>query len=204
MLKNGLIIILLIASFYLSTKALQRSDSPSENKVSYEECGLSEQARALAKLVIEDPDQLRKELSCSSLLTKIAQSKAEEMAATGKVTHYGEGGTPDQRLINGGYKLYLPKGAVGLNHVEAILGGYSSPSAVLDSFKNSFHHRVHLFGEHEFFLKQNDIGVGYAYNWNSPHVDYWVIYIASRKQTVVENLKSLDEEDLRLISKPMK
>ncbi|WP_223669103.1 CAP domain-containing protein [Kangiella shandongensis] len=200
MLKSGLGIFL-TASLSVS---LHASEVKQDNNDNYEECGLNEQARELAKLVVQDQDQLRSELHCHNLLTKIAQAKAEEMANSGKVTHYGEGGTPDQRLIDAGYSLYVPTGAVGLNHVEAVQGGYSRASEVLDNFKNSYHHRVHLFGEHDFFLQQNDIGVGYAYNWNSPHVDYWVVYIAAEKEEVQVDPEAYDEDDMNTISKPMK
>lgn len=200
MLKNGLAI-LLTASFAASLQVSAAGLNQSDN---YKQCGANEPARELAQRVVEDQDQLRSELHCHSLLTKIAQAKAEEMANSGKVTHYGEGGTPDQRLISAGYNLYLPVGAAGLNHVEAVLGGYSRPSVVLDKFKNSYHHRVHLFGEHDFFLQQDNIGVGYAYNWNSPHVDYWVIYIARQKDSVRVEHEAYDKDDMRVINKPMK
>lgn len=178
MLKNGPIILssLLLAAVH-STSANQK-----QKVVAYESCGENEKARTLAKLVVEDGDQQRSSLRCNSLLTSIAQEKAEEMALTGKVSHRGTGGgLPDQRLIDAGYLLKLPDGAgYGGNHVEAVQGGESHPEDILSRFKNSYQHRVHLFGEHEFFLQQDEIGVGYAYNWDSPHVDYWVVYIASQ------------------------
>jgi hypothetical protein len=167
-------------------------------------CGANEKSQRLAQLVIDDADQQRSFLTCNKLLSEIAQKKAEEMAATGKVSHNGPGGWPDERLLSSGYNLYLPKGATSLNHVEAILGGYSSAEDVLDSFKNSFHHRVHLFAEHSFFLQQDDIGVGYAYSWESPHVDYWVVYIASDKAFDIQQRinSSRPKKDILIVTKP--
>ncbi|WP_052735225.1 CAP domain-containing protein [Kangiella geojedonensis] len=190
MLKNGLI---LLSSFSLVLSApVVQAAGNSENETTeqyYEGCGLNKKSRALAKLIREDQDQLRKSLSCSSLLSKIAQKKAEEMAEAGKVTHYGVWGSPNERLIKEGYRLDIPEDAVGSNYVEAVQGGEGIPETVLDRFKNSYQHRVHLFGEHDFFLAQDQMGVGYAYNWESPHVDYWVVYIA-REKASAENTKA--------------
>lgn len=209
MLKNGLITLSSL-SFLVAGPAIANEAVVNDTKqtVDYQSCGNSDATRKLGELVVTDGDQQRTELTCNALLSKIAQKKAEEMAAAGEITHYGSGGTPDERLIAGGYPLYLPKGATGLNHVEAIQGGYSRPGDVLDNFKNSYAHRVHLFGEHEFYLQQNEIGVGYAKEWSSPHVDYWVVYIASRKNHPTQKKLLSDNQtkkkDVMVPSKPMK
>ena len=186
MLKSGLI---LLSSFCIIFLSLPVAHSIGNDKIKviqqfYEECGLNKKSRTLAKLIREDQEQLRKSLSCSIVLSKIAQKKAEEMAEAGKVTHYGTWGSPNERLIKEGYRLDIPEDAMGSNYVEAVQGGEGIPVTVLDRFKNSYQHRVHLFGEHDFFLAQDQMGVGYAYNWESPHVDYWVVYIASEKAPV--------------------
>lgn len=209
MLKNGLIFLSSL-SLLVAGSALANDNVPTKNSelIAYEQCGHNKITRQLAKLIVNDDDQQRNELKCNALLSEVAQSKAEEMAANGKVTHYGEGGTPDERLREAGYQLYLPAGAIGLNHVEAIQGGYARPEVVLDNFKNSYGHRIHLFGEHEFFLQQNEIGVGYAREWNSPHVDYWVVYVASRENHPIQKQLLSDrknsDKDLVIPSKPMK
>ena len=208
MLRNGQIILL---SSVLFRGMLHATGSVSTQKTSvtdYENCGINAKARLLAKLIINAPDQKRKNIDCHSGLSQIAQQKAEEMAAMGEVSHYGSGGTPDERLINSGYKLSLPQGATGLNHVEAILGGYSEADIVLAKFSNSYHHRVHLFAEHPFFLTQDDIGVGYAREWSSPHVDYWVVYIAKDKDLAINKSmftnRELEGKEILVIGKPMK
>ena len=183
MLKSGLVLLSSIVLYGVQAKAENNSEAAKDAIATYGDCGNNPKARALAKLVIEDSDQLRSYLSCNSLLSKIAQEKAEEMAMAGEVSHYGAGGFPNQRLIEGGYNLMLPDvDALYANHVEAIQGGDSRADEILSKFKNSYAHRVHLFGEHDFFLKQDEIGVGYAYNWDSPHVDYWVVYIAGQAE----------------------
>ena len=186
MLKSGLT---LLSSFGITFLLLPIAHSIGNDEIKvtqqfYEDCGLNKKSRTLAKLIREDQEQLRDRLSCSIVLSKIAQNKAEEMAEAGEVTHYGEWGSPNERLIKEGYQLDIPEDAMGSNYVEAVQGGEAIPVTVLDKFKNSYQHRVHLFGEHDFFLGQDQIGVGYAYNWQSPHVDYWVVYIASEKAPV--------------------
>ena len=198
MLKNGRdfpvirVSLLLLFTYFGMAKATWAENLDDLN--TYKSCGKSENSRALAKQIIEDDNQQRSTLTCNSLLSEIAQKKAEEMAMEGVVSHHGPGGTPDQRLIDAGYQLKIPKDTMNFNHVEAVIGGFSSSEEVLDNFKNSFHHRVHLFAEHEFFLQQDEIGVGYAYNWDSPHVDYWVVYIASEKPFYAEESSNITEQ----------
>lgn len=208
MLKNGLVIFLSSIFICGIAHATDKKNSQGVLDTKYKKCGVNNKARLLASFVINSPEQKRKNLKCHNALSQIAQAKAEEMAAVGKVSHYGSGGSPDERLIKSGYQLYLPQGAVGLNHVEAILGGYSEADIVLDNFSNSYHHRVHLFAEHPFFLTQDDIGVGYAREWNSPHVDYWVIYIASEEGYSINKdmftNKALEGKEILVIGKPMK
>ena len=152
----------------------------------FEACGSSSQARELARLVITDKDQKRPLLECNALLAEIADKKAQEMAQQGKVSHDGPGGTPNLRLINNGYPLSISTSAIGTNHVESIMGGVSHAEAALDYFRNSYAHRIHLFGEHPFYLEQYEIGVGYAEEWYSPHVNYWVVYIAKPDKLTIE------------------
>lgn len=156
-------------------------------EVQYHSCGENSQAQELARLIMTDNDQKRVKLTCNPLLSEIADKKAKEMAREGRVSHYGEGGAPDFRLKKAGYPLSLPTAAVGSNHVESIMGGVVYAEDALDSFRNSYAHRIHLFAEHPFYLEQSEIGVGYAEEWNSPHVNYWVVYIAKPRRLHVED-----------------
>ena len=141
------------------------------------ECGDNESARALAKLIINDPLQQRLKLTCNPLLSQVAQIKAQEMAQRGIVNHI-IGGSPNSRLRHAGYNLPNNYGIGLANQVEAIAGGYNSPQQVWTAFKHSKDHRSHLIAEHPFYQEQDDLGVGYAYLWESPHVTYWVVYVA--------------------------
>lgn len=39
-----------------------------------------------------------------------------------------------------------------------------------------------MLGEHDFYLEQDEIGVGFVSKWESPHVEYWAVYIAKGTQ----------------------
>lgn len=140
-------------------------------------CGSSEQARKLASLIINDPQQRREVLECNGLLSAIADAKAREMASLGRVDHMGRSFS-NRRLVDSGYPLsdLYPRGME--NNVEAIAGGISSAEEMWQEFRASPVHRVHLLAEHEFYLLQDEIGVGFFEAPHSPHVEYWVVYVA--------------------------
>ena len=147
----------------------------------YESCGLNKKSKILAKMIIEDPLQQRKILRCNSLLSNIADHKAKEMAMLGRVTHIGLN-PANKRLIDAGYPLSRIYPRFLENNVEAIAGGLSLPSEMWADFKNSEGHRMHLLAEHDFYKLQDEIGVGFYYDKKSPHVEYWVVYIAHQKE----------------------
>ncbi len=131
----------------------------------------------LAQLVIEDPEQKILRLDCNLKLSKIANDKAKEMTHLGRVSHIGRN-PANKRLIDAGYRLSKIYPRFLENNVEAIAGGITNPNLVWKKFKNSNDHRMHLLAEHEFYRLQNEIGVGFYADKKSPHVEYWVIYIA--------------------------
>jgi len=146
------------------------------------DCGNNKQAQLLVKLISTDKEQKRTNIRCNILLTKAAEAKATKMAEFGLVTH-NLGGSPNSRLWEIGYKL--PKhygGEFNSNQVEAIAGGYSDARDVWGAFKRSEGHRAHLLGEHEFYLEQDEIGIALVKKWESPHVEYWVVYLTKGYQ----------------------
>jgi len=147
-----------------------------------DQCGNNKQARLLVKLISTDKDQKRTNIRCNSMLTEAAEDKAEKMAELGLVMH-NLGGSPNSRLREAGYKLPEHYGhEFNSNQVEAIAGGYSDAAEVWDAFKRSDQHRTHLLGDHEFYLEQDEIGVAFLKKWESPHVEYWVVYLAKGYQ----------------------
>ncbi len=141
------------------------------------DCGNNEQAQLLARLIINDKEQKRTNINCNRILTEAAESKARKMSEIGFVIHH-LGGGPNLFLIEAGYKLpkYYGTG-FNSNQVEAIAGGASDADEVWNGFKRSKGHRTHLLGEHEFYIEQDEIGVGFIKKWESPHVEYWVVYL---------------------------
>lgn len=142
------------------------------------ECGLDPRAQQLARLIIEDPLQQRLQLSCHSILAQAAADKAKQMAEHGRVDHFVGGMGANQRLRALGYPLPPYYSSITGNSVEAVAGGYTSAAEVWEAFKSSSRHRSHLLGETAFFAEQNHLGVGFYYKWHSPHLEYWVVYIA--------------------------
>lgn len=147
----------------------------------YSDCGFNSQARELARLIAEDDEQQRAEIYCNKLLTKIATDKAREMAFNDEVTHQDEFGGPNKRLIQLGFKLSAEEQEL-FNTVEAILGGYEYPDEVWISFQSSFPHKRHLLGEHPYFKKQSQLGVGYFKKKQSSSLYYWVVYFAKESE----------------------
>ncbi len=160
----------------------------------FSNCGLTPQAQKLAKLIIENPEQQRIELKCNPLLAKVAQDKAKEMSELGRVTHIGHS-SANQRLIDAGYPLAEIYPRVMSNQVEAISGGLSTAEEAFKGFFNSEDHHMHLMAKHEFYMLQNEIGVGFHYEWSSPHVEYWVVYIAHQEPKVVKNVEVAPSKD---------
>ena len=156
-------------------------------------CGNNEQAVTLANLIKKDIDQKRSIIRCNKLLTKAAEKKAQKMAEFGLVAH-NLGGSPNSSLRNAGYILPKHYGdEFNSNQVEAIAGGYSSANNVWQAFKRSKTHRTHLLGEHEFYIEQDEIGVAFIKKWESPHVEYWVVYLAKGYQKNQSYSGSLDD-----------
>lgn len=184
-------------SLLFALVTLASSIEAKENQ--YQACGQNKQAQELARLIITDRDQKRPNLQCNPLLAEIAAKKAREMAQEGKVSHDGPGGTPNLRLMQAGYPLSLPTSVVGDNHVESVMGGVKHAEVALDYFRNSYVHRIHLFGEHPFYLEQYEIGVGYAEEWYSPHVNYWVVYIAKSALPELEYGDRDPDKDIRYL-----
>ncbi|GAA6206595.1 CAP domain-containing protein [Thalassotalea sp. SU-HH00458] len=139
-------------------------------------CGNNEQARLLAEMIIKDAEQQRSVIRCNKLLTKVATDKAQLMVKSGLVMH-NLGGSPNERLREVNYQLPSYYGGAMSNQVEAIAGGYSDAEDVWDGFKNSFGHRQHLLGEIDFYREQDELGIAFVRKWESPHVEYWAVYL---------------------------
>ncbi|WP_211481005.1 CAP domain-containing protein [Alteromonas confluentis] len=160
--------------FSINVFTVGASEQPAENDVTA--CGFSAKAIALARLIQQDPGQQRTVIECHPLLAQAAEDKARVMAEFGAVMH-NLGGSPNSRLREIGFPLPRYYSVVMGNQVEAIAGGYSTPESVWRSFKDSKPHRQHLLGELDFYREQQYMGVGFYSHRNTPHVEYWVVYV---------------------------
>ncbi len=149
------------------------------------DCGNNPQARALAKLIMEDPTQLRSHLSCDSRLTQAAIVKVNEMAESGWVMHIGANG----RVRDTEFPLPDYYGIGMANQVEALAAGQPSADTVWSSFKKSESHANHLLGKLRFYHEQNKFGVAFLNDDTSKHGQYWAIYMA--KESLI-NQKNID------------
>ena len=172
-----------------------------------EACGNNEQARALSQLIKKDNEQHRKSMRCNKILTDAAEAKAKKMAEFGLVIH-NLGGSPNSLLRTAGYQLPEHYGSeFDSNQVEAIAGGYSDAEDVWRSFKASKAHRTHLLGEHEFYAEQDEIGVAFIKKWESPHVEYWVVYLTKgyeKDQSYSGDLSDIPNKSLFILQQPKK
>ena len=168
----------------------------------FNDCGNNKQAQLLVKLISTDKEQKRTNIRCNILLTRAAEAKAKKMAEYGLVTH-NLGGSPNSRLEEIGYKLPQYYGVeFNSNQVEAIAGGYSDAIDVWNAFKHSEAHRTHLLGEHEFYLEQDEIGIALVKKWESPHVEYWVVYLTKgfkKNQSYSGNFDNIPNKTLLIL-----
>lgn len=120
--------------------------------------------------------QQRPNIRCNDILKNAALDKAKLMLERGLVAH-NLGGSPNNLLREAGYQLPDYYGSSFSNQVEAIAGGYEDAETVWFAFKNSDSHRSHLLAEIDFYREQDELGVAFISKWQSPHVEYWVVYL---------------------------
>jgi uncharacterized protein YkwD len=170
-----------------------------------EACGNNAQARELVSLIKNDPKQQRAEIRCNKLLTDAAVAKATLMADYGLVIHT-LGGSPNKHLRESNYQLPDHYGdEFDSNQVEAIAGGFVDAEEVWEVFKSSDGHRSHLLGEHEFYLEQDEIGVAFLYDWETPHIEYWVVYLTKgymKNQEYAGDINDIPNKGTFIIRKP--
>lgn len=163
----------IILSFLLFCKTTLAQETSS---LQVSSCGLNQQAINLAQLIIESNNQKRTELHCSEKLAQVALIKAKMMAKANDINHRIEYITPNQLLRQHG--INLPNNYPMFdNQVESVMGAVATAQESYDIFMTSPDHKIHLLGEKDFLLKQNQIGVGFFKDKSSEHVYHWVVYI---------------------------
>lgn len=132
-------------------------------------CGQNTFANKLALQIISHPKQNRKKLTCSTLLSEIAQLKAKEMASGLNQNDM----TANEFVVKQGYRFpnYYPLHG---NQVEAVAKGTDPLIYLISSDK----HKNHVLGTGDFFSLQTEIGVGVFKDNNPATPDQWVVLIA--------------------------
>ncbi len=175
MLKIYSAILLLITSFHI-----QANNSASAV------CGNNQKAREMANLILEHNNQKRTQLHCNDKLNEIALIKANLLKSEKDISHTVGHTFPNQLLRKHGYKL-SKRYPVLSNQVEAIAGGEPSTQVAFKDFLDSEAHRVLLMADHAYFWQQNEMGVAYVYDKNTPYEHYWVVIFGDqdKKSTAV-------------------
>ncbi len=143
-------------------------------------CIQNSQEQSLYELFRNDPGQQRLTINCDPILTQVAQERALDMATRRYFSHTNpDGHGPNYLVQQAGYQLplFYDQTLTG-NNIESIGGGYSSANAVWSGWMGSSGHQTHLLGTIPFYAEQVDVGIGYAYNPNSPYSHYWVVITA--------------------------
>jgi uncharacterized protein YkwD len=146
-------------------------------------CELNTQEGAVLKLVTEDPDQKRKEIRCNPVLARVARERARDMATRRYFDHVNpDGYGPNYMARAAGYKLpdWYDK-SDRANNIESIGGGYKDAYALWRAWLSSEYHRMHVLGTDGFYAEQEEIGIGFYEDPNSPYGTYWVFISAPKE-----------------------
>lgn len=107
-------------------------------------------------------------LALADELTRAARRHSLDMATHGLFDHVGsDGSQPDERMSEAGYAWH----ACG----ENIGAGYTSPEDVVAAWMSSDGHRCAILSD-----TFRDMGVGYAYDPDSPYRRYYTLDLATR------------------------
>jgi hypothetical protein len=142
--------------------------------------GLSAAGAELATLMYNHSQQQRAALICDLILTRVAQTRAEDMAQRDYVGHETpEGFGPNHLVMIAGYPLpesYIH--ATNANNIESLGAGSPTVEAVWTLWLSLSTHRTHLLGLTSFFAAQTRYGVGYVHRPGSAYGHYWVVLTA--------------------------
>ena len=139
-------------------------------------CISNAQEQALADLLRNDPQQQRATINCNPALSRVASAMALDMATRDYFdTVNPEGNGPNYLVTQAGYILpdYYSQSR-DANHIASIAGGLGTADQMWTNQAES----AHLRGASQFYVRQTEFGVGYAYNPKSKFKHYWVTLIA--------------------------
>jgi hypothetical protein len=169
--------------FGIDTTHLRRDVLPAAAPLRVlDECSLMEEQYQLAKLLLTDPAQGRRSPRCSGIMTRVANAKAQDMAARNYAGHTNpEGIGPNLLLRQAGFLLPSTYGtARDANNVESWVAGSPAAKEVWRWWMDSPGHRRHLLATDPFYAEQTDYGIGYGFNSGSQYQHYWIFLSARR------------------------
>lgn len=122
-------------------------------------------------LAVADPNQHRQQLVWNPVLAAVAQARCEDMLKRGYFDHVDpDGKGPNWHVIQAGYRLSYGAEHDDANEIESIGLNYQSAAACWQGWLDSSAHRLHVLAEIDFFARQTQIGVGFA--WHSATETY--------------------------------
>lgn len=143
-------------------------------------CDLNAEETAILQLMKADPNQGRDEVRCNPVLAEVARERAKDMATRRYFDHVNpDGHGPNYIVLQAGY--HLPDWydhSDRANNIESIGGGFKDAGAMWQAWLGSEYHRVHVLATVSFYADQEEVGVGYYSDENSPYGKYWVVLSA--------------------------
>lgn len=134
---------------------------------------------AFVDMLKADPRQQRPVLKVCPCLAKAALWRATGLANGEPWDHKDSKGRRPNGLARS-YGCTLPPAyADDANYIESLTAGTADPMVAFTSLANSPMHKIHLFGENNFYRVQTRVGVAMAEREGSDYRYYWVVWIAA-------------------------
>ena len=146
-------------------------------------CDLNDEEAAIFQMMKADPKQGRDEARCNPILAKVARARAKDMATRQYFDHVDpDGHGPNYLVLAAGYRLpdWYDR-SERANNIESIGGGFQDAASMWRAWLGSEYHRIHVLGSISFYADQEEVGVGYYYDENSPYGKYWVVLSAPKE-----------------------
>lgn len=163
-----------------STVFLPMISRAEEVQASEPTCQLNEQEQRIATLMLSHPDQQHPTLNCNPILATVARARAEDMGRRAYFNHVNpDGQGPNYLARQAGYPIPSQYNQeVNGNNIESIGAGANNADGMWNAWMVSEKHLTHILGSNEFFVQQNEYGIGFAQVPGSPYQYYWVVIIS--------------------------
>lgn len=144
------------------------------------------EARDLLSAIQGHPEQRRQAFTLHTTLTRVAQARADDLAARDYFSHVDpDGYGPNWHVRRAGYPLPWWYGidedgivSIAANQVESIHGGGVDVAEVMDGWLNSPSHKRQVLGLLDFYADQTDVGAGHTGVEGTTYLHYWVFISA--------------------------